>query len=234
MLEGREISKSFDNRTVIVPSNLELFPGRKIALLGGSGAGKTTLLRILAGLLPPDSGEVVCDGVTRDFEEIREKGENSYSKWIYPKVTLIFQEKRLFPNLTAQDNCLVGFLGADIDSVKEDLYGLSDELEITGKLGQKPFQLSQGEQQRVAIVRGLLRKPKYLLLDEPTSALDPPMRIKLANVLKDRMSSTAALFSTHDYEFASLLGEQFLTIKNSKIGISNTLHDAVDVLAASN
>lgn len=230
MLEGLSLSLSY-SRPILRQISLVLEAGERIALLGASGSGKTTLLKILAGLLSPDEGTVTCDGSPREFLE---KGstltELEDAKWVWPRVTLVFQDVRLFPNLSARENCLLGLPASESVNHHRNLESLADHLFVQHCLDQKPRQMSQGEQQRVAIMRALIRRPTYLLLDEPTAALDPMMRLELAKMLMQRSKETAILFSTHDWEFASHLANRFLIIRQARLTSTQTLHEAVDAL----
>ena len=110
MLEALGIVAGYGHSVVLSVDHLSVGPGDRIAVIGASGSGKTTLLRVLAGLHRPRDGQVSCDGTARWSPE-----RSADMGWVWPAVTLVFQEAKLFPNLSARDNCLIGF-AADLST----------------------------------------------------------------------------------------------------------------------
>ncbi len=232
-LECSRVCVSFGDRVVLKEVSIALTPGGRTALLGASGSGKTTLLRILAGLLEPGSGRIGFNGKSPEHALLAGSTLSVGSRaWVWPEVSMVFQDLRLFPNLTGEENALLGL--NQTDGVKARLLSLAMLLGVDACLGKKPRKMSQGEQQRIAILRALARNPKYLLLDEPTSALDPFARKTLAELLADICASTkmGLLFATHDWEFASALAKNHFTLHNGNGVLSSTLQEAVEHLTA--
>lgn len=189
--------------------DLSIASGAQLLLLGPSGSGKTTLLSVLAGLLPPTEGNVLLEqqnfyaqsSVTRD----RIRGKT---------FGFIFQALHLLPSLTLAQNVM---LAADMAKVAIEPGRLDDllaKLGLADKANRKPAALSQGEQQRAAIARAVLLRPKLLIADEPTSALDDANTDAVVTLLKDQATETGAalLIATHD---ARLL-DQFDTVVTLK------------------
>ncbi len=189
--------------------DLSIASGAQLLLLGPSGSGKTTLLSVLAGLLPPTEGNVLLEqqnfyaqsSVTRD----RIRGKT---------FGFIFQALHLLPSLTLAQNVM---LAADMAKVAVEPGRLDDllaKLGLADKANRKPAALSQGEQQRAAIARAVLLRPKLLIADEPTSALDDANTDAVVTLLKDQATETGAalLIATHD---ARLL-DQFDTVVTLK------------------
>ena len=187
-------------RRVLAGVDLEVGEGALLAVLGPSGGGKTTLLRILAGLDRPDAGRVEVLGREVD-------GPGVFVPPEARRVGLVFQDYALFPHFTALENAAFGVPGPDGRQRAEralDLVGLSE------RAGQRPAELSGGEQQRVALARALAPRPAVLLLDEPFSNLDAALRAgvreEVAGLLRG-LGATAVLV-THDREEAFALADR--------------------------
>jgi AI-2 transport system ATP-binding protein len=162
MLSVRDIHKSFGSNTVLCGVNLDVFPGEVLALIGGNGAGKSTLVKSVMGIYKPDSGKIFINGEALEFSN----PAVSLNKGVY----LVPQEPMLFPNMTVEQNVLMGFRGKK-SVLKEKLAGLVTQLGWKLDLSRGARTLSIAEQQLVEILRGLLREARVLILDEPTSAL---------------------------------------------------------------
>ena len=148
-------------------------------LYGPSGAGKSTLLGIIAGLVRPDSGRIVLDGICLFDSEL---GINVATHQRH--IGVVFQESRLFPHLSVQDNLTYGFNLLAANQRRFSLRQIVDLLEIAALLLQKPHTLSGGERQRVALGRALLTSPRLLLLDEPLASLDTRLKNQILPFLK--------------------------------------------------
>jgi molybdate transport system ATP-binding protein len=166
--------------------------GSCLALAGPSGAGKTSVLRVVAGLLSPDRGRVMCgdDDWTELAPERRRCG-------------YVFQDYALFGHMPAWRN--VAYAGVS----RAEAMSYLERFGLGSRAGARPAELSGGERQRVAVARALARNPDVLLLDEPLSALDPRTRAasarELAAVLRE--SGVPALLVTHDFQEAATLGD---------------------------
>ncbi|MFQ5769246.1 MAG: ATP-binding cassette domain-containing protein, partial [bacterium] len=150
------------------------------ALFGPSGTGKTTTLNLIAGLIPPDRGEIVLD---KRILFSQSAGINLSPQ--KRNIGYIFQESRLFPHLSVQQNLQFGMQKIAKNNRKFDLKKVVKIVGVQNLLNRTPEDLSGGEKQRVALARALLASPEYLLLDEPLAALDLPVRLSFLNFLKD-------------------------------------------------
>jgi sulfonate transport system ATP-binding protein len=202
MLFVESAEKVYPNGTrAIAGLNLEVDEGEIVAVVGGSGCGKSTLLRLAAGLDQPTRGRIRLDGETIT-------APNSL-------VGLVFQEPRLLPWLTVEQN--VGF--GLTDRPREERSRLVGEVLERVGLGDHgrcwPRELSGGQAQRVAIARALAPRPKVLLLDEPFSALDAFTRASLQEHVIDLWAAfrPTLVLVTHDVEEAAFLADRVLVMQ---------------------
>lgn len=186
--------------------DLHIAAGETIAITGPSGCGKSTLLHILGTLDRPDSGSVTLfneDALTLD--------ETGLSRLRANRIGFIFQLHHLLPHLTALENVLVPTLAGsgrpDKTAAAERARKLLDRVGLSSHQNKKPAQLSGGEQQRVAVVRALIRQPGLLLADEPTGALDAANGKALMDLLLELNAEhhTALVMVTHDPKLAALM-----------------------------
>ncbi|WP_018464956.1 ABC transporter ATP-binding protein [Calidithermus timidus] len=195
MLRLVALSKRFSGGQGVLGVNLEVSQGEVLVLLGASGSGKSTLLNLVAGLLPPEEGQVWIEGreVTRLPPERR-------------GVAYVFQDLRLWPHLSALEHLLLVMPRPD----RKRALGLLERTGLLEHAAKRPGELSGGQRQRVALARALARDPQVILLDEPYSALDPVLRerlrLEVRTLLKD--TGVTALHVTHDPEEAMLLADR--------------------------
>jgi len=180
-------------------------------VVGPSGAGKSTTLRLIAGLVKPDSGRVICNGQTWYDGQRATPVEDR-------RVGFVFQDYALFPHMTVRANVAYG--------ARLPVDPLLDQVGIAHLAKARPRKLSGGERQRVALARALASDPRLLLLDEPLSALDPSTRGRVAERLSEtvRSAGVPALIVTHSYEEAVSLGEQVVVLERGKVTQSGEPH----------
>ena len=147
--------------------NLTVERGEFLSIMGPSGCGKSTLLKILGGLLPPTTGNVLLDG-----QDIYAMNAEQLAQVRRQKIGFIFQDFRLFPEYTVRDNILIPFYLDHRTPDEQMLRKLTEILGIAEKLDARPSRISGGQQQRVAIARALIMKPRIVFADEPTGNLD--------------------------------------------------------------
>ena len=171
MLNLRNLSKRFASGGETLPLfeglDLRLSPGETCLLLGQSGCGKSTLLNLIAGLIPPDEGEIWLGETRLDTQSPDERARLRGRHF-----GIVYQDFNLLPTLTVEENLR---LPLEINHLPRDmarLDALLDRLGMSHKRHAWPEQLSGGQRQRVALARALVHQPKWLLADEPTGSLD--------------------------------------------------------------
>lgn len=184
--------------------------GELCVVVGPSGAGKTTLLNVLGGMDRCSHGQIaVDDKIITDF--------NKRSLMLYRRreIGFIFQSYNLVPNLTALENLE---LAARLSDKAVDCMALLRLVGLEKRANLFPSQLSGGEQQRVAIVRALVKKPKLLLCDEPTGALDYETGIQVLKLIKkvSEIMNMTVLIITHNHAIAPI-ADRIITMKSGKI-----------------
>jgi putative ABC transport system ATP-binding protein len=202
----------------LVNVDLDLMPGELIAVTGRSGSGKTTLLNMAGALDEPTSGEVIVAG-----ENLATMSKNDLARVRRVAVGYVFQQFNLLPSLTAAENIS---LPLELDGMKPNearrlAEKALEEVEMAGMADRYPDQLSGGEQQRVAIARGLIGPRSVLLADEPTGALDEATSESILKVLRSRCDAgAAALMVTHEPAYAAW-ADRVVRLRDGRIeGIS--------------
>ena len=183
-------------------------------LFGPSGSGKSTLLSLIAGFVKPDSGHLILNGVTLFNSE---EGINLAPN--LRRIGMLFQDGRLFPHLSIKNNLTYGL---DLLSLESRVIHLSDViemLELVSLLEKRPYELSGGEVQRVALGRALLMSPKLLLLDEPLSSFDEKLKKQILPFLKRIKENVEIpmIYVSHDLEEINYLTTSIMNIQNGQI-----------------
>jgi ABC-type sugar transport system ATPase subunit len=217
-----EVSKSYGPVRALDKLSFEVETGRFFVLFGPSSVGKTTALRTIAGLVRPDSGRLEISDI--DFTDAPIAGRG---------VSMVFQSFALYPHLTVYENFAYPLreekaASAEIDRRVNETAAM---LKLTQHLGRKPGTLSGGEQQRVALGRSLIRRPKILLLDEPLTNLDAKLRHDMRAELKrlHRQFGMTVIYATPDELEALSMGEEIAVMRDGAVvqrGTPDTLYEA--------
>ncbi|WP_429971607.1 amino acid ABC transporter ATP-binding protein [Fructilactobacillus sp. Tb1] len=204
MLAIKNLTKSYNGRTVFKDLSFEVEPGQVLTIVGPSGIGKTTFLNILSGLIAADSGSISIDGNNLAIDGTRQGSE----------VGVIFQDFNLFPQYTVTENITLApriVAKENKNEYRKTATELLDELDLTEHQDKYPFELSGGQKQRVAIARALAMKPGVLAYDEPTSGLDAKSTDRVTAIIKKLQGQGATqLVVTHDLPFAQSLNGKVL------------------------
>jgi multiple sugar transport system ATP-binding protein len=218
--DGRAAAFSIRNLRLRIPD------GQTMVVLGPSGCGKTTLLKLIAGLIPPDSGEVRYDD--EDVKDLR-PGDR--------RIGMVFQDYALYPHFTSRKNILSYFVfrkkTPELDALARAKYQRTSELmgvELAYLLDRKPTTLSGGEKQRVALGRCITRDAAVFLVDEPFANLDQALREKYRVNLKTLLKqfNITTVYVTHDHHEALILADRLAIMNRARIEQVGTFEEIYD------
>ena len=215
---------SLDKRLGALRLRAELvYPDQGVlALFGRSGSGKTSLINMLAGLLRPDRGRIVLRGETL-FDSAKGIDLPAHRR----RIGYVFQESRLFPHLTVQDNLLYGWRRAPASERRTGLAEVVELLGLDALLTRRPGLLSGGEKQRVALGRALLANPRLLLMDEPLASLDQTRKLEILPFI-ERLRDDLKLpvvYVSHAMEEIVRLADTLVLISDGQIVASGPLEE---------
>lgn len=201
MIELNRVTKKYNKQAILEKFSMKIDDGDFLCIYGESGSGKTTLLNILGLLEKPDSGEIIFDKERKMNEKIRTNLQRN-------EIGYLFQNFGLITNETVQDNLLIALKHRKIkkSESKELMLASLKQVNLSNILGKKIFELSGGEQQRVALARILLKQPKYIFADEPTGNLDEKNSDIVFNILNDlnKNRGVTVVFVTHNQKLIKL------------------------------
>lgn len=198
MITLSNINKKFGNSNIFSNYNLNIEEGEFVAITGQSGSGKTTLLNIMGFLEPCNSGSITIDGIKK-----LKVNDRKTLKLYQTTIGFLFQNFALIENRTVKQNLELAILTTDKSSSNRKINSVLKRVGLTGRRNDYIFQLSGGEQQRVAIARLLLRDYKIILADEPTGSLDQVNRDLVFKLLSElHNEGKTIVIVTHDLELA--------------------------------
>ena len=208
MIEFQNVSKIYNSGSAPVHAlrdvNLKVAEGEFVAVMGPSGSGKSTLLTILGVMNSPTEGRVLVDGI-----DVYGLTTEKQADFRHEYIGFVFQQLQLLPYLTAQENVLLPLTiakmpkGEKIARAREALA----QVGLKGKEDRLPYQLSGGEQGRVAVARAVVNRPPLLLADEPTGNLDRATGIQVLDLLRDlNRAGQTVIMVTHDAQAAAYAG----------------------------
>jgi ABC-type polar amino acid transport system ATPase subunit len=208
VLEIKNISKSFNNRTILKDFSLDVSQGEIVSIIGESGAGKSTLLRCINALEMIDSGEIIINNNAISKKNLKQARLD---------VGMVFQDYNLFPNYSVLKNVtlpLTRVLNVNKQEAEIKARELLSQMNLLKRCDAYPYQLSGGEKQRLAIARTLATNPKVICFDEPTSALDPKLVKQIFKIIKELADSgKAILIVTHDIKFANEISNKIIELE---------------------
>ena len=212
MIEIRDLTKSFDGRTVLHGIDATFYTGKTNLIIGQSGSGKTVLMKSLVGLVTPEHGEILFDGrnlLTMKREEVKE---------LRKEIGMLFQGSALFDSETVLGNVmfpLVMFTDMTKAEMRDRAMFCIERVNLKGAENKYPSEISGGMQKRVAIARAIALNPRYLFCDEPNSGLDPRTSILIDELLSDitHEYNITTVINTHDMNSVLGIGENIVFIK---------------------
>ena len=215
MIEFQNVKKIYEpNDMVLDDVSLTIKKGEFVSLVGLSGAGKSTVMRLLTHELRPTSGKIIVDSV--DLDEIKDKDVPYFRR----KFGTIYQDFKLLTNKTAQENVAFAMEVSDAtpEEIARDVPQILSIVGLADKANNFPHQLSGGEQQRLAIARAMIHRPKILLADKPTGNLDLVNSYDVVKLLlKINEFGTTVVLATHDTNIVNTIGRRVITMEKGKI-----------------
>jgi putative ABC transport system ATP-binding protein len=209
-LMGESVIRAVNDVSLTVPT------GEFLALLGSSGSGKSTLLNLIAGLDRPSSGSVIAEG-----QDLSKMSSLELARYRRQTVGMVFQSFNLLPRMTLEENVELPLRLAEVDR-SERAARVREALERVGlekRIGHRPSELSGGEQQRTAIARALVNRPKILLADEPTGNLDSATGESILTLLREIQENPGMtiVMVTHESTLAQRFAGRFAVMGDGKL-----------------
>jgi len=209
-LMGESVIRAVNDVSLTVPS------GGFLALLGSSGSGKSTLLNLIAGLDRPSSGSVVAHG-----QDLSKMSSRELARYRRQTVGMVFQSFNLLPRMTLEENVELPLRLAEVDR-SERATRVREALSRVGlekRIGHRPSELSGGEQQRTAIARALVNRPKILLADEPTGNLDSATGESILTLLREiqKNPGMTIVMVTHERALAERFADCLAVMGDGKL-----------------
>ena len=229
-IEIRKVTKRFGDFTAVRDADLSVAAGEVVCLLGPSGCGKTTTLRMIAGLERATSGDVIIAG--KRMNDLTPQQRD---------ISMVFQFYALYPALTVGQNIAMPlhYEGLSKDETAKRVMNVAKIMHLTEVLDRMPSHISEGEKQRLAVARAIVRDPNCFLFDEPLSRLDVELRHSMRGQIKEVLQglSKATVIVTHDQLEALTMANRIAIMRDGLIEQVGTPHDVfakpVNVFVAS-
>ena len=211
MIEVKNLTKSFDGKTILHDVSAKFFTGKTNLIIGQSGSGKTVLMKSIVGLVTPEEGEILYDG--RDFLKMNPRQVKELRK----EIGMLFQGSALFDSETVLGNVmfpLMMFTDKSREEILDRAHFCLGRVNLQGAEKKYPSEISGGMQKRVAIARAIALNPRYLFCDEPNSGLDPRTSILIDELLHDitHEYGITTIINTHDMNSVLGIGENIIFI----------------------
>ena len=209
MIEVRNVTKSFDGKTILHDVSADFYTGKTNLIIGQSASGKTVLMKSIVGLIVPDTGQILYDG--KDLLALSQ-GE---IRLLRSEIGMLFQGSALFDSLTVIENVMFPLMMFTRQTLKERMKRAEfclDRVNLTGANNLYPSEISGGMQKRVAIARAIALNPKYLFCDEPNSGLDPKTSLLIDELVSDitKEYNMTTIINTHDMNSVMGIGENII------------------------
>ena len=215
MIEVKNVTKSFDDKTVLHDIDATFYTGKTNLIIGQSGSGKTVLMKSLVGLLRPEHGQILFDG--RDLLQM----DAGQVKDLRKEIGMLFQGSALFDSETVLGNVMFPlkmFTDNPLSEIRDRAMFCLERVNLKGAENKFPSEISGGMQKRVAIARAIALNPKYLFCDEPNSGLDPQTSIVIDNLIHEitQEYGITTIINTHDMNSVMEIGEKIVYIHEGR------------------
>jgi branched-chain amino acid transport system ATP-binding protein len=218
MLEIKDLTVIFGNVRALDSLQLEINEGEVVAVMGSNGAGKSTLLKTISGLVSPSAGSILLNGQKLHF--------SSPTEMVRHGIIHVPEGRKIFPEMSVRENLLIGAYA--LDKKNDEKKRAMNELmatfpELQGREEQPGNQLSGGEQQMLAIARGLMANPHVLMLDEPSMGLAPVIVERIGEIVKTlREAGVAILLAEQNIYFSLDVADRAYVLETGRVVIEGT------------
>jgi len=218
-IECVSLTKKYNSKNQTVTAvdniNLSIRQNELVILKGRSGAGKSTLLNLMCGLIKPTNGKVMIDN-----DSITEMQDNTLSRLLSEKIGIIFQDFNLLPTYTVYENIEIALVPrrSDRSLVRDNIFSLLSQFNLKEKAYLMPSELSAGQQQKVAIIRSLVKQPTVIFADEPTGSVDDATAQEIMDhlIYLKKEKNVTLVIATHG-NIAEKIADNVFTIENGKL-----------------
>jgi len=219
-VECRNVFKIFKQGSLEVVAlrniNLKIYQGEIVVIMGPSGSGKTTILNLISGMVEPTAGKIIVDG--RDVTKLK---DDEIQKHLQTKIGIVFQFFNLVPSLTAKGNLELPLIiaNAPVAYRKERVDYLLEAVDMTNRANHRPYTLSGGEKQRIAIAAAIANDPLILLADEPSGNIDSVAEQKVLEIFRkfiDQNPKKSLIIVTHNANIRKIADRTFI-LKDGQI-----------------
>ena len=215
MIRFDKVSFSYNSKKILDNVDLYINNDEFLFVVGESGIGKTTLFKLMYFEEIPTSGTVFFDNFSSDNIDVQE------IPYLRRRIGVVFQDFKLMQDRDTFDNISLPLeiIGDKKDTIKKKVFDAASRVGLLDKLNKKPFDLSGGEQQRIAIARAIVNKPEVVIADEPTGNLDPIISMDILKLLNEiNRRGTAVIIATHNFELVrKLRDKRIVQVKDQKL-----------------
>lgn len=215
-VEFKNVTKSYQDNHILKGISFKISDGEFVSFLGPSGCGKTTSLRLVAGLEKNTAGEILIGS-----ETVSDPGRNLFVDTKDRKLGMVFQSYAIWPHMNIFENVAfpLRMMKLAEDEIRNKVEEVLKLVELGGLSARMPNTLSGGQQQRVALARGLVARPRVLLLDEPLSNLDAKLREKMRKDIREiqQLFKMTCIYVTHDQVEAFSMSDRIMIMEKGSI-----------------
>jgi len=225
VLEIINLNKSFKGKEVLKDTNLTLFKGENLVVLGKSGTGKSVLIKCIVGLLRPDKGSVKVFG-----REISQMKKNELTE-IRQRIGFLFQNGALYDSMTVKQNLVFPLVrikkGIKKEEVEERVKAVLESIGLPEVMNKMPSELSGGMRKRVSLARTIIVDPEIMLYDEPTTGLDPVTSDEISELINEVQEKyhTSSIIITHDLRCAMKTGDRMIMLHEGVVHSEGSLEE---------